>query len=158
MIVTAELPHYRESFYGALFVLNTLLIVVVEVPLNVAMARWTPRKAHALAVALVATGFGALAVAQSVPAIAATVVIWTFGEMIFFPTSVAHVAELAPPGRTGAYMGAMSATFSLALIVGPWLGTTLLDRAGAAVTWSVMFVIGMTTAVILLRSSARSDL
>lgn len=147
--------HYRESFYGGLFVLNTLLIVAVEVPLNVAMSTWPPRVANALAVALVAIGFGGLAVARSAPAIAATVVIWTFGEMIFFPTSTAFVAELAPAGRIGAYMGAMSGTFSLALIVGPWLGTTLLDRTGAATTWSVMLAVGLATAVILLRSSGR---
>lgn len=149
--------HYRESFYGALFVLNTLLIVAIEVPLNVAMAKWQPRIANALAVMLIATGFGALGVARSAPAIAATVVIWTFGEMIFFPTSTAYVAELAPPGRTGMYMGAMSATFSLALIIGPWIGATLLDHAGATTTWSAMFAIGIAAAAILLRASERRD-
>jgi hypothetical protein len=37
--------HYRESFYGLLFVLNTLLIVALEVPLNLAMAHWSHRRA-----------------------------------------------------------------------------------------------------------------
>src|SRR5205085_8448330 len=104
--------HFRESFFGALFVLNTLLIVAVEVPLNVAMSGMRTRWAVTIAATLVGVGFGALAVARTVLPIAITVVIWTFGEMIFFPTGTAYVAELAPKGRTGEYMGAFSSTFS----------------------------------------------
>jgi predicted MFS family arabinose efflux permease len=140
---------YTESFYGMLFVLNTLMIVAIEVPLNIAMAHWSPRPSMAVATVLIAVGFGALAVAKGPVAIAITVVIWTFGEMMFFPTSTAYVAQLAPPGRTGEYMGAFSSTFSLALIVGPWLGTMLLDRVGAPVTWSVMLALGLAAATLI---------
>src|SRR5215471_7136792 len=138
--------HYRESFYGGLFVLNTLIIVAIEVPLNVSMAHWPARPAIALATVLIAVGYGALAFAQTPLPIAFTVVLWTFGEMIFFPTSTAYVAHLAPPGRTGEYMGAFASTFSLALIVGPWLGATLLDRIGAPATWATMLTIGLVAA------------
>ena len=140
--------HYRESFYGSLFVLNTLIIVALEVPLNVAMTHWPARPTMAFATVLVAIGFGALAVARAPLAIALTVVVWTFGEMIYFPTATAHVAELAPSGRTGEYMGAFASTFSLALIVGPWLGVALLDRFGAPITWSAMFVCGLASAAL----------
>ncbi len=149
--------HHKESLYGGLFVLNTLLIVAIEVPLNVAMSRWSARTANALAAFLIATGFGSLALAHAVPAIAATVVIWTFGEMIFFPSATAYVAELAPSGRTGAYMGTMSANFSLALIIGPWMGTTLLDARGPVFTWTTMLVLGLASMAILLLSSERPD-
>ena len=135
--------HYRESFYGGLFVLNTLIIVALEVPLNVSMAHWPARPAIALATVLIAVGFGALGVAHSPLPIAITVVFWTFGEMIFFPTSTAYVAQLAPPGRTGEYMGAFASTFSLALIVGPWLGAAMLDHLGASATWATMFAVGL---------------
>jgi predicted MFS family arabinose efflux permease len=135
--------HYRESFYGMLFVLNTLLIVAIEVPLNLAMSRWSHRHATMLGVLLFAIGFGALGIVRSPLAIAATVVIWTFGEMIFFPVSTAYVAELAPRGRSGEYMGAYSGTISLALIVGPWAGTATLDRLGANVAWAGVFVCGL---------------
>jgi predicted MFS family arabinose efflux permease len=147
--------HYSESFYGGLFVLNTLIIVAIEVPLNIAMAHWNMRRTLALAIALVAVGFGALGVAQSSLAIAGTVVIWTFGEMIFFPTSTAYVSELAPPGRTGEYMGAFSGTFSLALIVGPWLGAALLDRVGGPATWALMLACGLAAATLTLFARTR---
>jgi MFS family permease len=147
--------HHKESLYGSLFLLNTLMIVAIEVPLNVAMSHWSARAANALGAFLVAVGFGALAFAHTVPAIAATVVVWTFGEMVFFPAGAAYVAELAPPGRTGAYMGASSANFSLALIIGPWMGTTLLDARGSTVTWLTMLGVGLASVAILLLSSER---
>lgn len=149
--------HHKESLYGSLFIVNTLMIVAMEIPLNVAMARWPSRLANALGTMLIAIGFGGLTFAHSVPAIVVTVVLWTFGEMIFFPASMAYVADLAPQGRTGAYMGAVSAAFSFALIIGPWLGTTILDAFGAGWTWTVMFAIGVVAAILLL-SSGRRDL
>jgi predicted MFS family arabinose efflux permease len=149
--------HYPEAFYGGLFVLNTLIIVAIEVPLNIAMAHWNLRRTLALAIVLVAIGFGALGAAQTPLAIAGTVVIWTFGEMIFFPTSTAYVSELAPPGRTGEYMGGFASTFSLALIVGPWMGAALLDRAGGTVTWTIMFGCGMVAATLALVARTRGS-
>ena len=61
---------------------NTLLIVALEVPLNLAMAHWSHRRALMLGMLLTAIGFGAIGLSHSVLAIAATVVIWTFGEMV----------------------------------------------------------------------------
>ena len=149
--------NYRESFFGGLFVLNTLIIVAIEVPLNMAMAHWRARPALALATVLIAVGFGALGLAKSAWAISITVVIWTFGEMIFFPTATAYVAQLAPPGRTGEYMGAFASTFSMALIVGPWVGATLLDRVGGPMTWLLMLVAGLAAAALTALASPRTS-
>jgi predicted MFS family arabinose efflux permease len=145
---------YTEAFFGGLFVLNTLIIIAVEVPLNTAMAHWPNGKSNALAAVLVALGFGGLALAQTPLPIALTVVLWTFGEMIFYPTSTAHVADLAPRGRIGEYLGAFSATISLSFIVGPWFGVWLLDRFGAQVMWTIMLGIGLAAAWMSARSSS----
>lgn len=142
---------YPESFFGALLVLNTLIIVAIEVPLNVAMAHWPARRAITLAALCVAVGFGALAVARSPWAVALTVVIWTFGEMIFYPAATAHVAHLAPEGRTGEYMGAFASTFSAALIIGPWAGVALLDGFGARFTWLFMLGCGLLATALAAR-------
>src|SRR5262249_12796619 len=72
---------FKESVYGLLFTLNTLLIVALEIPLNAWTAEWPHARSLALGALLVGSGFGLLAVARSLPAIAFTVVVWTFGEM-----------------------------------------------------------------------------
>jgi Na+/melibiose symporter-like transporter len=120
--------HYRESFFGSLFAVNTLMIVALEVPLNLAMAHWPHRRALILGMLLTGVGFGAMGIAKGVAPLVATVVIWTFGEMITFPVGTAYLADLAPRGRMGEYMGAYSSTFSLSVIIGPWAGTAALDR------------------------------
>ncbi len=138
--------HYRESFFGALFTVNTLMIVALEVPLNLAMARWPHRRALVLGMVLTAVGFGAMGVAKTVGPLVVTVAIWTFGEMITFPVGTAYMADLAPRGRMGEYMGAYSGTFSLSVIIGPWAGTAALDRFGSLATWTGVLVCGLVAA------------
>jgi MFS family permease len=142
--------HYATSFYGILFAVNTVLIVLVEVPLNLAMQHWSHRSTLVLGAALFAIGFGSMAVLHSVSGLVFAAVLWTFGEMIAIPASGAYAAAIAPPGRSGAYAGAYSSTFSLALLVGPWAGTAALDRFGGAVLWSAALVIGLLGAAVFL--------
>jgi MFS family permease len=141
--------HYRESFYGLLFALNTVLIIVAELPLNLAMAGWSYRWTMVLGAVLYAIGFGSMAVLHSVPGLLAAAVVWTFGEMIAIPASGAYAADIAPPGRAGQYAGAYAAMFSLAILVGPWAGTIALERFGGTALWSGVLVIGLLGAAVL---------
>jgi predicted MFS family arabinose efflux permease len=147
--------HYRESFYGLLFVVNTLLIVVAEVPLNLAMERWSHRSSLVLGAALFAIGFGSMAVLHSVPGLVLAAVVWTFGEMIALPASGAYATDIAPPGRAGQYAGAYASTFSLALLVGPWAGTIALERFGATTLWCGALVVGLIGAGVLGLTDSR---
>jgi hypothetical protein len=54
---------FPERYYGLLFTLNTLIIVVVEVPLNAAMHAVSHRVSLALGALLIGVGFGLLAFA-----------------------------------------------------------------------------------------------
>lgn len=148
---------YTESFYGLLFTVNTVLIILLEVPLNGWMAEWPHRRALVLGAMLTAAGFGLLAVSTSVWEVVATVVVWTFGEMILFPTAATYVSELAPPARRGEYMGAYSMAFSLAFVVGPWAGTALLERAGGGVLWGAVFACGALAALLMARVAATPE-
>ena len=65
----------------------------------------------------------------------ASVVVWTFGEMILLPGSSAYAAEIAPPGRRGEYMGLYTMSFNIAFAVGPWVGANVLDRWGPRTLW-----------------------
>ena len=140
---------YRESFYGLLFVVNTALIVLMEVPINLAMSHWSHRWTLVLGATLFAIGFGSMAVARSMPGLIAAAVVWTLGEMIALPSSGAYVLDIAPPGRSGQYVGAYSSTFSLAMLIGPWAGTSALDRFGGPTLWLATFVVGMISAAVL---------
>lgn len=148
---------FPESFFGLVFTLNTLLIVALEVPLNLAMARWKHRHALALGAMLYAVGFGALGLVEHRAAVLATVVVWTFGEMVLLPASAAYIAEIAPPGKQGECMGLYSMTFSLAFSFGPWLGATVLERFGPQVLWGAAFASGSLSALLMSRIGAGQD-
>jgi MFS family permease len=139
------------ALLGLLGTLNTGIILLVEVPLNHSMAHWPHTRALALGSFLATAGFGALAVAHHAWSVAATVVVWTFGEMILFPASSAYVTDIAPAGRRGEYMGLYSLVFSVALTVGPWVGTTVLDAWGPGILWTGTFLAGCVSVALLAR-------
>jgi MFS family permease len=146
--------YFPESVYGTIFTVNTLLIVVLEVPLNTAMAHWTRRQTLMLGAFLYAVGFGSYALVGIVPfgktaGVFAAVVLWTFGEMILMPGSAAYAAEIAPPGRRGEYMGMYTMSFNIAFAVGPWLGASILGKWGASTVWGAAFVSGCVSTLMM---------
>ena len=138
-----------EAGFGMLLAINTVIIIVVEVPLNAAMADWSNRHALALGAVLIGLGFGGMAVGSGVLWLAFTVIVWTFGEMILLPASAAHVSDVAPPAQSGAYMGLYSMGFSVAFAIGPILGVQALERFGPAAVWTGTFICGCVTAIMI---------
>jgi MFS family permease len=139
------------SHYGLLFTVNTVMIVFLEVRLNSATAHWSPARALSVGSLLCTVGFGGLAFLSSYWGIVATVVVWTFGEMILFPATAAYVSELAPPARRGEYMGFYSMTFGIGFTLGPWAGLTVLELAGARALWLLCLVVGGISTLLLAR-------
>ena len=137
--------------FGLFHTINTLLIVLLEVPLNLATSRWPHRRTLALGSALVGAGFGALVFARSSPAVVLTIAVWTFGEMMLLPGMASWVADVAPPERRGAYMGLYGTAFNLAIVIGPPLGTYLLEHAGGSALWLTMFGLGLASAALFSR-------
>jgi predicted MFS family arabinose efflux permease len=137
--------------YGTLFTLNCLLIVLLEVPINIATAHWPHRRTLALGAFLFGVGFGALAFAWDFWSAAVTVIIWTFGEMFFFPGMAAYLTDIAPTSRRGEYMGLSQMIMGLAFMIGPWAGMLVLDRYGPTALWLSTFALGLGAAVLMSR-------
>lgn len=137
-----------EKIYGLMFTLNTLLIVALELPINLATVHWSSRKSLVLGTILCAIGFGGLAFATNIMTVMMTVIVWTFGEMILFPGMSAYVAHIAPEHKQGAYMGFYVMTFGIGFTLAPWGGTQLLNYGGV-ICWGVVFVVGMISAIMM---------
>jgi MFS family permease len=143
--------HVSTAVYGLLLAINTVLIVLLDLPINAATATWPHRHALLLGSALVGIGFGGLAFARTIPAVAATVVVWTFGEIFLFSPLNALATELAPTGRRGEYMGLFQMAFSASFLVGPALGVFVLERLGPAALWGGCFLVALLSGVMLSR-------
>jgi len=140
-----------SRFFGLLFTVNTLLIVLLEVPLNLAMGHWRHGQQLLLGCFCLAFGFGLTAWATGYWTLILTTVIWTFGEMILFPAMSDAVATLAPPDRRGEYMGLLSLSFAAALALGPWLGVLAYAKVGPRVLWPATFLIAGGAGLLLAR-------
>jgi MFS family permease len=157
-LVFFEVLHQPASAFGFLFTFNTILIVLVEIPINLAMAKWSHRTVLSLGALLVGAGFGAMTFATGFWSVAATVVIWTFGEMIFLPGASAYVGEIAPAHRQGAYMGSYQMVANASFAVGPWLGATVYQQFGPSVLWTGLFVFCGLSSFFLLRLHERTQM
>ena len=120
--------------YGLAMAVNGILIVALQ-PLA---SGWLGRRDHTAVLAagfvIVGLGFGLTALAGSVVAYAATVAVWTLGEIVTAGIGAAIVADLAPASMRGRYSGAYGAIWSAAYLLGPLGGTRLL-ALGAPVLW-----------------------
>ena len=141
---------YTTAAFGLLSAINTVLIILFEVPLTEIMSKLNYKHSIIIGSILAAVGFGAMAAARDLFLIIITIIIWTFGEMIFFPVSAAYVSEASPNHKRGEYMGYFQMTFSFALSAGPWLGTVVYEKFGSMVLWLGAFAMGLITLLLVL--------
>jgi MFS family permease len=141
---------YTTAAFGLFSAINTVLIILVEVPLNNWMNDTPYKKSLMVGALLAGIGFGGFAIATTTISLAAAIIVFTFGEMIFFPTTAAYTSEIAPAYRRGEYMGYYQMTFSFAFSAGPWLGTVVYQNYGSVILWSGALVLGLITAGLIL--------
>jgi len=141
---------YTTAAFGMFGAINTILIILVEVPLNNWMTNTPYKKSLMIGALLAGLGFGGFAIATTVTSLVVAIIIFTFGEMIFFPTTAAYTSEIAPADKRGEYMGYYQMTFSFAFSAGPWLGTVVYQHYGSVILWSGALIFGLITALLML--------
>ncbi|HKF14697.1 MAG TPA: MFS transporter [Gaiellaceae bacterium] len=160
---TATFPlHVKESGlsnsdYGLLISLNGLAIVLLELPFTSITQRFRAVPTLAVSSLLVGLGFALNAWAESLAALAFTVMIWTIGEIVYAPVAATYVADIAPIHLRGRYQAAKSLTHGLAFMLGPGIGAALFAWNGDAF-WLLCGLLGVVSAVLLLPAAAQPAL
>jgi MFS family permease len=124
----------RENAVGLLLGFNALLVVLFEMVIVHGTERLDRMGVIGLGACLVCLGFGAMPLGHGVAFLGLTVVTWSVGEMLSLPHLNAVVASRAE-GFGGRYIGLYTSAFSLALVVGPPLGTWIYQRFGDEALW-----------------------
>jgi MFS family permease len=148
---------FPSRTYGLLISTNGLLIVLFELAITQWTRRFQPRPMIALGYLLAGLGFALTGMARTVPALAATVVVWTLGEMISSPVAGAYAVQLAPEQYRGRYLGLLMMMWSLGMVIGPPAGTLVFEHNPTAV-WAACGALGVIGAALMLqrRQSTRS--
>ncbi|WP_369145578.1 MDR family MFS transporter [Streptomyces sp. R44] len=135
------------SSYGVVIAVNGIVIVGFQLLVNKLTDKRSPVLLLTLSALLFALGTGATALAGSPVAFAATVVVWTVGEMIHVPTNAAATARLAPEHARGRYQGVMGMSWAVAGFVAPIGAGAIVGGPGPDVLWAVTTAIGVVAAV-----------
>lgn len=154
-----KLAGFPSSVYGMLISLNGVLIVTCELTIIAFIQRYPPRPFIALGYLLAGLGVALTGVSHTIPALAATVVIWTIGEMVSSPAASAYATQLAPEKYRGRYMGIWVMTWAVGMIAGPALGTLVLEH-NPALLWTSVGVLGVVGAGLIMtrpRASAAAS-
>ncbi|MDO0925000.1 MFS transporter [Streptomyces sp. TG1A-8] len=137
--------HGGSSAYGLAIGLNSLLVVVLQLPLTRLTAGWGPVLPGAALLAGV--GFGLYSVAHSpVPLLLATCV-WTLGEIVGSPAQVDLVIRLSPTHGRGRYQGINNLSFTLAALASPLVSGWFLDAFGPTALWTSAAACGACVAL-----------
>jgi MFS family permease len=139
---------FPAATYGLILSLNGVLVVCCELPLTSLTLRFPTRVVMAAGYLLIGAGFSLNAFAHSLAALVASVVIFTFGEMVAMPVSSAYIADLAPSNMRGRYMGVYALTWSAALVVAPQWGLRLFGLSAPAL-WLTCGALALLAAAII---------
>ncbi|MFE7547396.1 MDR family MFS transporter [Streptomyces gardneri] len=135
------------SSYGMVIAVNGVVIVGFQLLVNKLTDKRSPVLLLTLSALLFAFGTGATALAGSSVAFAATVIVWTVGEMIHVPTNAAATARLAPEHARGRYQGVMGMSWAVAGFVAPVAAGAIVGGPGPDVLWTATAAIGVLAAV-----------
>ncbi|MGW5581877.1 MFS transporter [Micromonospora chokoriensis] len=134
------------SAYGLVVALGGALIVIGQLFVPRLIDRHRKDVVLATSTALLALGFGVLAVADELAVYLGAAVVWTVGSMIAAPPNAQINADLAPPQLRARYQSVFYLTFPAAAFVAPTLGGVSLQHLGDR-HWLIVGGLGLLAAL-----------
>ena len=146
-----------ESRIGGLVAINTGLIVIVQMPLTHGTDRFSRTRLTALGALLLGIGFALTPFGNSLGYLAATVVVWTFGEMLTLPLLTTLASLRASEVAQGRYQGLFAMSYGVGITIGPALGTWAYTDFGGLVLWIAVGCLATGVAAAMLALSRKWD-
>lgn len=143
-------PLYLHEFYkmtsaqiGMLFAINGALIVLIEVPLLNFINRYNLVIIAAIGSLLICLGFAILPLGSSFYFAVLSCILWTLGEISFFPTTLTLFLNLIPQESKGPYMAMYQLPFSLSILLASYIGSSIYHYQHGDTLWFTCGVVGI---------------
>jgi len=148
-VFSTQIVGIAESQLGILFTVNGVAVVLFQWPAARLSNRIGARWGLVLGCVLYALGYFSLSFAAGFLFLIGSMIVITLGEVVFSPTSMAAVANMAPAQRIGRYMGLFGLSEALGWSLGPFVGGILFDAMSGAppALWGILAAIGLVAAV-----------
>ncbi|MFF5973390.1 MFS transporter [Streptomyces sp. NPDC012769] len=138
-----------ERDFGLLIGLNGLLVLALELPITGAISRYRPEYVLAIGNLITGVGLALTGFTTGMVLLAATVLLWTFGEMLTSSVAMAYLGSLAPPHMVGRYQGLHGVAYTIGTGAGPLIGGALY-AFGPWALWILVGVAGVLAAQLSL--------
>ncbi|MFJ6669042.1 MFS transporter [Streptomyces sp. NPDC091383] len=134
------------STFGYVMATNAIVIILVQPAAGPLFSRLDHNRVLIGGIVVLGVGYGATALASTPTGYAATVAVWTLGEVAVSSVNQAIIATLAPPALRGRYYGLYGMTWSTASLAAPLLGTWLLQWWTGGL-WTVCLILCLAAAI-----------
>jgi len=131
-----------EDVIGLLFAVNTVTIILVELPLTSRFQRRSPLRMVAIGTGFVGVGFGLMPFGAGVAWAAVSILVWTVGEILMAPFLVSFIAGRAHATQRGRAMGLLGMSFGGAHALGPAIGSWAYGSIGPNAPWVGAWLLG----------------
>jgi MFS family permease len=131
------------SLFAVLMTVNAVVVIVFQVPLTRWMERRTPLFAIAVGNIMYALADLGYAFSSGAVLFILSMVVFTFGEILTFPSANLLIDRLAPEGLRGTYYGAQSFS-SFGQFLGPFIGGVLLTAWNGSALFIIMACVSLS--------------
>ena|GEM_PF-4251611 len=149
-IYLKETYHIQPNLLASLYFLNSLLIVLIEVPLLSYLARYKQHFLAAVGSLLVCVGFGILPFSHHVGFAYFSCALWSIGEILFYPT-ILNLMLSTMKTNIEKYNALYQTTYSAGILISPIVGSLLYSIDNGTVLWITCDVIGIVVFFKILR-------
>jgi MFS family permease len=130
------------SLYAAVLAVNGAMVIALELPVTPLVLRMPTRAALAAGAVLIGLGISLFGLSAAPWLLLVGAVVWTAGEIISAPSTIAYPALVAAPGLQNRYIGMLSTSQTIGFTIGPAVGTVLYQLIGSAM-WSMCLILGL---------------
>ena len=124
-----------------LFAINGILVVLFQIPLTHMLRNVSPYPLSAIGALFIGCGFGLVVFNYGYYIAIISVVMWSFGELLLFPSAFDIMLKIGH-NKNGKNMALYQTTFSIGSLAGPALGAFIYGFS-PYVTWIVCISIGI---------------
>lgn len=137
--------HLSTSAVGILYGINGLVVVVMQIPTNMLVARFRDSSKIAIGGVLYALSFLGMAFSANFYYLLFLVFFLTIAENVVSPVTYSLIGKLAPAAKRGQYFGAFQVMSGTTLAIAPLMGTYLLGQFtfNELYFWSIVGAIGI---------------
>lgn len=124
-----------------LLAINGILVVLCQIPLTHSVRNLSPFILSAIGGLLIGCGFGLIIFEYGYPIALLSVLLWSIGEILLFPSAFDIMLKLGS-NKAGRNMGLYQTAFSISSLIGPSLGAFMYG-INIHVTWWACIILGI---------------